>query len=85
MDIRLINGDGDIMNASRLHITVRGNYLVGLTEDMNKEVLLERCKTEEEALANLDGIKGVIKEAIETGSDHILINFESKKEEADGK
>ena len=82
MDIRLINSNGEIMNISRLHISARGNYLIGLTEDMNKEVLLERCQTEEEASAYLDGIKEAIKTALEEESDNVIIDLEDK---ADGK
>ena len=82
MDIRLINSNGDIMNVSRLHISVRGNYLIGLTEDMNKEVLLERCQTEEEAIAYLDGIKGAIKTGLEEETSDVIIDLEDK---ADGK
>ena len=82
MDIRLINSNGDIMNISRLHISVRGNYLIGLTEDMNKEVLLERCQTEKEALAYLDGIKEAIKTGLEEETSDVIIDLEGK---ADGK
>lgn len=78
MDIRLINSDGDIMNISRLHITVRGNYLIGLTEDTKTEVLIEVCRSEEEASALLDGIKEVLKTALEEEKDNVIIDLEGK-------
>lgn len=78
MDIRVINGEGEIVNVSRMHITTNGQYLVALTEDMKSTITIERCKDEEEAKTFLRWIKEAIKCAMEEESDNILIDLEEK-------
>lgn len=78
MDIRVINGEGEIVNVSRMHITVNGQYLIALTEDMKGTITIERCKNEEEAKTFLRWIKEAIKCAMEEESDNILIDLEEK-------
>lgn len=84
MDIRIINSDGEVINVSRMHIMARNVFLIGLTEDMSKEIPIERCRSKEEAIAYLDAVKGAIKEGQEEQSGSILIDLECKGEE-DGK
>ena len=84
MDIRVINGEGNVMNVSRMHIGTNGQYLVGLTEDMQKTITIERCKDEEEATQFLRWIKEAIKCGLEEESDNVLIDLESEDAE-DGK
>lgn len=78
MDIRVINGEGEIVNVSRMHIAVNGQYLIALTEDMKSTITIERCKNEEEAKTFLRWIKEAIKCAMEEESDNILIDLEEK-------
>lgn len=78
MDIRIINGEGKIMNVSRMHMEVTGEYLIGLTEDM-QQVVIERCRSNEEAVGYLDGIKDAIKVAIEEDTDNVLVDLEGKE------
>lgn len=80
MDIRVINGEGEIVNVSRMHITTNGQYLVALTEDMKSTITIERCKDEEEAKTFLRWIKEAIKCAMEEESDNILIDLEEKED-----
>jgi ArsR family metal-binding transcriptional regulator len=84
MDIRVINGEGEIVNVSRMHITVNNQYLIALTEDMKSTITIERCKDEEEATQFLRWIKEAIKCAMEEESDNVLIDLESEDAE-DGK
>lgn len=77
MDIRVINGEGQIINVTNLHILARNVFLVGLTENMKEEVLIERCKSKEEALAYLDAVKEAVKAGQEEQSESILIDLES--------
>ena len=79
MDIRIINSEGEVINATRLHIMARNVFLIGLTEDMEKEVLIERCKSKEEAIAYLDAVKDAIKVGQEEGTESILIDLEGKE------
>lgn len=81
MDIRIINGDGNIMNISRMHLEARDKYLIALTEDVNQEVLIETCRNEEEAEQFLNWIKEAIKTALEEESDNVLIDLEEKEQE----
>ena len=78
MDIRIINTKGAIVNATTLSITTNGSYLIGLTED-NKQVLIEGCKSDEEAIAYLDGIKEAIKVGCEEQSSSVVIDLEGKE------
>ena len=78
MDIRIINSKGEIVNATTLSIMVSGSYLIGLTEE-SKQVLIEACKSEEEAIAYLDGIKEAIKVGCEEQSRSIVIDLEGKE------
>ena len=84
MDIRIINGEGEIVNVSRMHITVNNQYLIALTEDMKSTITIERCKDEEEATQFLRWIKEAIKCGLEEESDNVLIDLESEDAE-DGK
>lgn len=84
MDIRVINSDGEVINVSRMHIMARNVFLIGLTEDMSKEIPIERCRSKEEAIAYLDAVKGAIKEGQEENVESVLIDLECKGEE-DGK
>ena len=84
MDIRVINSDGEVINVSRMHIMARNVFLIGLTEDMSKEIPIERCRSKEEAVAYLDAVKGAIKEGQEENVESVLIDLECKGEE-DGK
>lgn len=79
MDIRVINGEGEIVNVSRMHITKNGQYLVALTEDMQKTITIERCKDEGETAQLLRWIKEAIKSAIEEESNNILIDLEEEQ------
>ena len=79
MDIRIINGEGQVINVSRMHIIARNVFLVGLTEDMEKEVLIERCGSKEEALAYLDAVKEAIKAGQEEEVGSVLIDLERPK------
>jgi len=78
MDIRVINGEGNVINISRMHITTNGQYLIALTEDMKSTITIERCKDEGEATQFLRWIKEAIKCAMEEESDNILIDLEEK-------
>ena len=75
MDIRIINSKGEVVNATTLSIIVNDKYLIGLTEE-SKQVLIESCKNEEEALAYLDAIKDALKVGQEEESNSILIDLE---------
>lgn len=79
MDIRIINSDGEIINVSRMHIIARNVFLVGLTEGMEKEVLIERCRSKEEAIAYLDAVKEAIKAGQEEEVGSVLIDLEGKE------
>lgn len=79
MDIRVISRGGGIINVTRLHLKARNVFLIGLTEDMEKEVLIERCTSREEAIAYLDAIKDAIKVGTVEESESILIDLEGKK------
>ena len=78
MDIRIINSKGDIINASRLSITTNSRWLIGLTEE-SKQVLIEDCRNEEEAVAYLDAVKGAIKVGQEEQLGSVLIDLEGKE------
>lgn len=80
MDIRIINGDGNIMNVSRMHLEARDKYLIALTEDVNQEVLIETCRNEEEAEQFINWIKEAIKFAMEEESNNVLIDLEEKED-----
>lgn len=79
MDIRIINGEGQVINVSRMHIIARNVFLVGLTEDMEKEVLIERCRSKEEAISYLDAVKDAIKVGQEEQIGSVLIDLECPK------
>lgn len=79
MDIRVINSEGKIINASRLHIMTRNVFLIGLTENMKEEVLIERCRSKEEAIAYLDAVKDAIKVGQEEQVGSVLIDLEGKE------
>lgn len=79
MDIRIINSEGEIINATRLHLKARNVFLIGLTENMEQEILIERCKSREEAVAYLDAIKDAVKLGIEEESENILVDLEGKE------
>lgn len=80
MDIRVINGGGNVINVSRMHISTNWQYLVALTEDMKSTITIERCKDEEEAKTFLRWIKEAIKCGLEEESDNILIDLEEKED-----
>ena len=79
MDIRIINGEGEIINVTRLHIMARNVFLVGLTEEMDKEIPIERCKSKEEAVFYLDVVKEAIKAGQEENVGSVLIDLECKE------
>jgi hypothetical protein len=79
MDIRVINSEGELINATRLHIMARNVFLIGLTENMEKEVLIERCRSKEEAIAYLDAVKDAIKVGQEEQLGSVLIDLECKE------
>lgn len=80
MDIRVINSEGEVINVTRLHLKARNVFLIGLTEDMEKEVLVERCASKEEAIAYLDAIKDAIKVGQEEQVGSVLVDLEGKDE-----
>lgn len=79
MDIRVIDGEGNVINVSRMHIKTNGQYLVALTEDMKSTITIERCKDEGEATQFLRWIKEAIKCSLEEESDNVLIDLESEQ------
>lgn len=79
MDIRIINSEGEIINVTRLHIMARNVFLIGLTENMEKEVLIERCRSKEEAISYLDAVKEAIKVGQEEQLGSVLIDLEGKE------
>lgn len=79
MDIRIINSEGQVINVSRMHIIARNVFLIGLTENMEKEIPIERCRSKEEAIAYLDAVKDAIKVGQEEQSGSVLIDLEGKE------
>lgn len=89
MDIKVYVKEG-IYEVSRMHLTVRGQYLIGLVENMKEEVLIKAYKTESEAKASLEEIKVAIKEAMRHKSRTLVIELGEEeegeeREERDGK
>lgn len=87
MDIRIINNENEVINATTLTLRARNVFLVGVTVSENpKEVLIERFKTKEEAIYCLKGIIEGIKMASDVQSDSIVIDLKENKEQScDGK
>lgn len=74
MDIRIINTRGAIVNATALSIMASGNHVIGLTEE-SKQVLIESCISEEEALARLEAIKEALIVGQEEGLGSVIVEF----------
>lgn len=79
MDIRVINSEGEVINATNLHLMARNVFFIGLTENMEKEIPIERCRSKEEALAYLDAVKEAIKTGQEEQVGSVLIDLEGKE------
>ena len=78
MDIRIINGEDEIINVSRLSIRTENRYLVGMNE-RGERIIIEGYKNWIEAREKLMDIVGEIKEIGKKGNDIIIDLREEKK------
>lgn len=85
MDIRVINSRGEVINATTLHLKTDNHYLIGLTADNSQQILIEACRSSEEAIGYLDAIKEVLKVGQEEGLGNVLIDLEGKEYKCCGK
>lgn len=72
MDIRVINKNKEIVNVSRLSITVQGKWLIGLTE-RGETVRIEEYESKEEAQDRLEAFGMAIEAAMENKQENVLI------------
>lgn len=80
MDIRFVNKAGNIINATNLSILRSGNFLIGMN-DRGKQIVIQDCKNEEEAIEEIKRVTKIIESEVLTESENVLIDLRKKEEE----
>lgn len=78
MDIRFVNGRGEIINASELSIKVMGNSMIGINAEQ-KIVEIERYGSEKEARDELRGVVERLMEASRKERQGVMIDLRRSK------
>lgn len=78
MDIRFVNGRGEIINASELSIKVMGNSIIGINAEQ-KIMEIERYGSEKEARDELRGVVECLMEASREESQVVMIDLRRSK------